>query len=63
MTEESGDVSVKKKALQNLAGIGPPAPLKPGEMLKPNSGYPEKFIQDYNAFQKQYQEQRDSKPQ
>lgn len=35
---------------------------KPGEPLGPGSGYPQKFISDYNAFQNAYQAQHKDHP-
>ena len=57
------DTELKQKALDDLS----PSPKmeaapKPGEKLKDDSGYPKKFIDDYNKFQESYEKERDQNP-
>jgi hypothetical protein len=63
-TAQGVDMELRRKALDDLApspSMKEPAP-KPGEKLKPDSGYPSKFIEDYNHFQEQYEKQHEENP-
>jgi len=64
MATETGAKDLQKKALDDLSPsprMREPPP-QPGEALKADSGYPQKFIDDYNAFQAAYKDQRDENP-
>lgn len=63
MTAETANKTLQRMALDDLSSSPSLTPvLKPGESLAPDSGYPEKFITDYNAFQAAYKDQHDSNP-
>ena len=57
------DKNGRRRALDKLTS-GPSfrSGSKPGEPLAPDSGYPQKFIQDYNAFQESYKAQQKDHP-
>ena len=63
MTTDTGDTPLRQQALHSMLGHKPDVEmLKPGEPLPDASDYPQKFISDYNAFQKEYKEKYDSNP-
>ena len=63
MATATGDKELKQKALDGLTSAPKmEATPKPGEKLKDDSGYPKRFIEDYNKFQENYEKQRDENP-
>jgi hypothetical protein len=58
------DTRLRRKALRALIGTPdqPHMDMKPGELLKQDSDYPQTFIRDYNNFQQQYEQRREEAP-